>query len=139
MLTLYVQKVNPVNIDGTEVKLQMVGPIFLLFLCSRFFNFPSCFFSGIRQAKNDSERCLYLSEQCKLFLTCLSLSSTSSYYRGAQGIIIVYDITQQKSFDGLNKWLKEIKIFADADACKLLVGNKTDLSERVISTEQGQV
>jgi len=65
MLTLYVQKVNPVNIDGTEVKLQMVGPIFLLFLCSRFFNFPSCFFSGIRQAKNDSERSLLVTTEAR--------------------------------------------------------------------------
>ena len=70
-----------------------------------------------------------------IFLLC----STSSYYRGAHGIIIVYDITQKKSFDGIKKWMKEIGVFADADACKLLVGNKTDLDNRVISTDEGRV
>merc|ERR1711974_524749 len=53
-------------------------------------------------------------------------------------IIIVYDVTQQKSFEGLNKWLKEIGVFADKEVCKLLVGNKTDLGDRVISEEQGK-
>merc|ERR1712137_1444615 len=91
-------KVNPVNINGTEIKLQMWDT------------------AGQERLR----------------------TITSSYYRGAQGIIIVYDITQQKSFDGLSKWLKEINVFADKEACKLLVGNKTDLSDRVISTEQGQ-
>ena len=66
--------------------------------------------------------------------------STSSYYRGAHGIIIVYDITKKKSFDGIKKWMKEIGVFADPDACKLLVGNKTDLADsREISAEEGQV
>lgn len=73
-----------------------------------------------------------------VFIFCLFFS-TSSYYRGANGIILVYDVTQQKSFDGLNKWLKEIGVFAEPGACKLLVGNKTDLGGRVISTEAGQV
>jgi len=64
---------------------------------------------------------------------------TSSYYRGAHGIIVVYDITDQKSFDNIHKWLKEIDNFAGASVLKLLVGNKCDLeSSRVISTAKGQ-
>ena len=53
--------------------------------------------------------------------------------------MIVYDVTVQKSFDGIDKWLKEIDTFAERGTCKMLVANKTDLDDRVISTEQGQV
>jgi len=64
---------------------------------------------------------------------------TSSYYRGAHGIIVVYDVTNDKSFNNIQKWLKEIDTFAGQNVKKLLVGNKCDLvNERVISTEQGQ-
>lgn len=64
---------------------------------------------------------------------------TSSYYRGAHGIIVVYDITEQKSFDNITKWLKEIDTFAGQHVQKLLVGNKCDLeSERTIPTDAGK-
>jgi len=64
---------------------------------------------------------------------------TSSYYRGAHGIIVVYDVTEQKSFNNITKWLKEIDTFAGPTVQKLLVGNKCDLqSERAVTTEQGK-
>src|SRR3990167_1127539 len=64
---------------------------------------------------------------------------TSSYYRGAHGIIVVYDVTDQKSFDNIKKWLKEIDTFAGGAVQKLLVGNKCDLvNERTVTTEQGK-
>jgi len=64
---------------------------------------------------------------------------TSSYYRGAHGIIVVYDVTDQKSFDNIKKWLKEIDTFAGNLVQKLLVGNKCDLvNERTVSTESGK-
>jgi len=64
---------------------------------------------------------------------------TSSYYRGAHGIIVVYDITEQKSFNNITKWLKEIDTFAGQNVQKLLVGNKCDLeSERIVSVDQGK-
>ncbi|XP_031429767.1 ras-related protein ORAB-1-like isoform X2 [Clupea harengus] len=60
-------------------------------------------------------------------------SVTSSYYRGAHGIIIVYDVTDQKSFNNLEQWLEEIKKFACENVSMLLVGNKSDLvSEKVV-------
>jgi Ras-related protein Rab-1A len=53
---------------------------------------------------------------------------------------VVYDVTNDKSFNNIQKWLKEIDTFAGQNVKKLLVGNKCDLvNERVISTEQGQV
>ena len=50
----------------------------------------------------------------------------------------MYDVAVQKSFEGIDKWLKEIGTFAEPGICKMLVGNKTDLDDRVITTEQGQ-
>ena len=53
---------------------------------------------------------------------------TSAYYRGADGIIMVYDVTSQDSFDHVNDWLKEVNRYASEGTCKLLVGNKSDRS-----------
>uniref|UniRef100_A0A7N0USM0 Uncharacterized protein n=1 Tax=Kalanchoe fedtschenkoi TaxID=63787 RepID=A0A7N0USM0_KALFE len=64
---------------------------------------------------------------------------TSSYYRGAHGIIVVYDVTEEESFKSVRQWLSEIDRYATQNVNKLLVGNKSDLTEnRVISFETGQ-
>ncbi|SMN18567.1 similar to Saccharomyces cerevisiae YFL038C YPT1 Rab family GTPase, involved in the ER-to-Golgi step of the secretory pathway [Maudiozyma saulgeensis] len=57
---------------------------------------------------------------------------TSSYYRGSHGIIIVYDITDQESFNGVKMWLQEIDRYATSTVLKLLVGNKCDLTDKRI-------
>lgn len=51
---------------------------------------------------------------------------TSAYYRGADGIIMVYDVTSQDSFDHVSDWLKEVNRYASEGTAKLLVGNKSD-------------
>ncbi|OAY63873.1 ras-related protein RIC1-like [Ananas comosus] len=64
---------------------------------------------------------------------------TSSYYRGAHGIIIVYDVTEMESFNNVKQWLSEIDRYASDNVCKLLVGNKCDLVEnKVVETEKAQ-
>lgn len=55
---------------------------------------------------------------------------TSSYYRGAHGIIVVYDITDQVSFNNAKMWLSEIERYACGNVTKLLVGNKADMNEK---------
>ena len=55
---------------------------------------------------------------------------TSSYYRGAHGIILVYDITDKNSFESIQSWIKEIEQYADEQISMILIGNKSDLDER---------
>ena len=63
----------------------------------------------------------------------------SSYYRGAQGIMLVYDITDLESFQNLNTWLIEIEKNASKNVYKILVGNKCDMeNERKVTIEQGK-
>ncbi|KAJ6843108.1 ras-related protein RABC2a-like [Iris pallida] len=65
---------------------------------------------------------------------------TSSYYRGAQGIILVYDVTRRETFTNLSDvWAKEVELYStNQDCIKILVGNKVDKeSERVVSREEG--
>lgn len=55
---------------------------------------------------------------------------TASYYRGAQGIIIVYDVTDRETFDNVRTWITEIEKYSQAGVCKILVGNKCDMDDR---------
>ena len=65
-------------------------------------------------------------------------SIQASYYKGANGILVVYDITNRKSFENLNSWLIEIEKNGNKNVYKLLIGNKSDLEdERKVSKEEG--
>lgn len=64
---------------------------------------------------------------------------TTSYYRGAMGIMLVYDITNPKSFDNIQKWLRNIDEHANEDVEKMIVGNKCDMDDRrIIPKERGE-
>ena len=65
----------------------------------------------------------------------LSVEITS----GAQGILLVYDITDKESFNCIKTWISEIQKYAQSDVVKLLIGNKCDLeSKREIEFEEGK-
>lgn len=57
-------------------------------------------------------------------------SITTSYYRGAQGILLVYDVADAQSFSNCDLWLKEVQRFASEKVSLVLVGNKCDLKTR---------
>ncbi|MCQ2818701.1 MAG: GTP-binding protein [archaeon] len=54
---------------------------------------------------------------------------TSAYYKGAQGAIIVFDITSQSSFESVERWITDLKNNGDEKIIILLIGNKNDLEE----------
>ena len=63
---------------------------------------------------------------------------TASYYRGGNGVLVVYDITDRESFENLNSWLIEIEKNANKNVYKLLIGNKSDLEEkRKVTFQEG--
>ena len=64
---------------------------------------------------------------------------TPAYYRRALGVIIVFDLTNRKSFDSVEEWLGSLRDHGDPDVVKVLVGNKLDLEgKRKIKKEEGQ-
>ena len=64
-------------------------------------------------------------------------SITKTYYKGAKGALIVYDISKKDSFKNVDKWIQDLKEFGDEDAAILIVGNKSDLEEkREVTTEE---
>ena len=63
----------------------------------------------------------------------------STYFRGAHGILLLYDVTNKDSFKNLENWLIEIEKNSNQKVLKILIGNKCDLTEdREITTEEGQ-
>ena len=64
---------------------------------------------------------------------------TTAYYRGAMGILIVYDVTDEKSFENVRGWLESVKEHASEGVQLILVGNKADdENSRVVSKERGE-
>ncbi|MED6220295.1 Ras- protein RABE1d [Stylosanthes scabra] len=65
---------------------------------------------------------------------------TSAYYRGAMGILLVYDVTDESSFENIRNWIRNIEEHASDNVNRILVGNKADMDEskRVVPTSRGQ-
>ncbi|KAM9232881.1 ras-related protein Rab-18 [Leptosomus discolor] len=63
---------------------------------------------------------------------------TPSYYRGAQGVILVYDVTRRDTFVKLDNWLNELETYCTRnDIVKMLVGNKIDKENREVDRNEG--
>ncbi|KAK8607282.1 hypothetical protein V6N13_053024 [Hibiscus sabdariffa] len=66
-------------------------------------------------------------------------SITRSYYRGAAGALLVYDITRRETFNHLTSWLEEARMHGNPDMAVMVIGNKCDLSHRrAVSKEEGE-
>lgn len=64
---------------------------------------------------------------------------TTAYYRGAMGILLVYDVTNEKTFDNIKTWIRNIETHASEDVEKMIIGNKCDNHEkRTISKAAGE-
>lgn len=65
-------------------------------------------------------------------------SITRSYYRGAAGALLVYDITRRETFTHLSTWLEDARQHASPNMTIMLIGNKCDLAHRrAVTTEEG--
>ena len=66
-------------------------------------------------------------------------SLSASYYRGCHGVVLVFDVNSKASFTSIKQWLEEIELYTERQYMALLmVGNKIDLKEREVSTEEAQ-
>eukprot|EP00294_Goniomonas_avonlea_P009502 CAMPEP_0114555756 /NCGR_PEP_ID=MMETSP0114-20121206/8923_1 /TAXON_ID=31324 /ORGANISM="Goniomonas sp, Strain m" /LENGTH=213 /DNA_ID=CAMNT_0001740911 /DNA_START=71 /DNA_END=712 /DNA_ORIENTATION=+ len=63
---------------------------------------------------------------------------TTAHYRNAMGILLVYDVTKEDSFNNIHDWLKNIERHTTGPINKILIGNKCDLDKREVSTEKGK-
>lgn len=60
-------------------------------------------------------------------------------YRGAHGVVIVFDLSSRESFEGLTSWVREVEKHVPKEIPRILVGNKCDMVvEREITTEEGK-
>ncbi|GFS10588.1 Ras-related protein Rab-7L1 [Elysia marginata] len=65
--------------------------------------------------------------------------TSKACYKGAKGIVMVYDVTSKESFEGAREWKQEVDDHQGEDTVLMLVGNKCDLeTQRQVSTEEGK-
>ena len=96
---------------------------------------------GIPQDRNVTEqlqaRKFFRGILCRFLIIFAYALNLGRYYRGAVGALLVYDISQQKTFESVERWLKELRDHADANIVIMLVGNKCDLKHlRAVPTEE---
>ena len=65
-------------------------------------------------------------------------TKSKTYYKGAHGIILTYDVTDANSFKNIRNWIKQIEANAQTSVKKVLVGNKCDKPDRVVTKEEGK-
>ena len=92
----------------------------------------------------DGTRVMYIGDYAvKLFIsidyTDRFRELCSGVYRNFSGVIFVYDITNEESFEDVNQWVREAERYCRKRVCQMVLGNKCDLEDkRVVSFEKGQ-
>ncbi|CAM0905613.1 unnamed protein product [Alopecurus aequalis] len=64
---------------------------------------------------------------------------TTAYYRGAMGILLVYDVTDESSFNNIRNWIRNIEQHASDNVNKILVGNKVDMDAKRLKARSLQM
>ena len=62
-------------------------------------------------------------------------SITNAYYRGAEGILIVFDVTKKESFENIQNWINEVTVYTGKDVVIICLGNKSDLKKEIDKKE----
>jgi len=64
---------------------------------------------------------------------------TVSYFKGAHGVALVYDVTDRETFEAIRHWVRQIREHADSNVTIVLIGNKCDKGQlRMVSKEEGE-
>ena len=145
-----------INVDGKTVKAQIwdTGELLLLFprvvivwACLLRFNVPLQFgtdiliLSFLLTAGQERYRAI---TSASVYIAFCRLSFRidpfiSSYYRGAVGALLVYDIAKHATYVNVTRWLKELRDHADSNIVIMLVGNKSDLKHlRAVPTDEAK-
>ncbi|KAH7542505.1 hypothetical protein FEM48_Zijuj02G0081100 [Ziziphus jujuba var. spinosa] len=150
-------KIRTIELDGKRIKLQIwdtagqerfrtittgnfpnsLGHTLLclqvIVLASR----SSCSYSGVVGTFSAHQ---LLKQQARSCIGIIGILLLNTYYRGAMGILLVYDVTDESSFNNIRNWIRNIEQHASDNVNKILVGNKADMDEskRAVPTSKGQ-
>lgn len=125
-------KIRTIELEGKTVKLQIVGPYFEGSAQGQRLT-GEYVHSGTQRVRRGSgpSRRHTVGRETKLSWV-QHTHSLITLDRGAHGIIVVYDVTDQDSFSNVKQWLQEIDRYATEGVNKLLVGNKSDLTQKKV-------
>nr|CAD7199267.1 unnamed protein product [Timema douglasi] len=127
-----------ITIDGKQIKLQIwdtvTDPAYSPTLV---FHLPPS--PGPTYPNTLKASCRTLREVCYQAGQEAFRSITRSYYRGAAGALLVYDITRRETFNHLTTWLEDARQHSNSNMVIMLIGNKSDLeARREVKTEEGE-
>jgi len=63
---------------------------------------------------------------------------TSAFYRSAQGVILVFDVTNRETYEHVEEWVADCQRNAPEGVARMLIGNKADLADRQVPSEEAE-